>query len=217
MKLTYRTAEFNQRYFEDTVSRSLKTVQSLSRTIDNFRLFSERCSENEQFNPAEIMERTLSLLATSLESNHIRTDFQVVGTFMLQGCASQFSLVLLNIINNALDAFATVRVADPRLCLRLVGGEGLTVVTVTDNAGGIPEGAREKMFEPYFSTKEATSGVGLGLFLCKTIVERTMNGKISARNLGAGAEIKIEFRSPGSPELPQSSGGLLTGGQALAR
>ncbi|MFV0482054.1 MAG: ATP-binding protein, partial [Campylobacteraceae bacterium] len=66
-------------------------------------------------------------------------------------------------------------------------------VRISDNAGGINEDVLDKIFEPYFTTKHASTDTGLGLYMTKMIVENSMSGKVSASNVDDGAcfEIKI--------------------------
>ena len=63
----------------------------------------------------------------------------------------------------------------------------------TDNAGGIREEIIDKIFEPYFTTKGPQQGTGVGLFMSKTIIEKNMGGRLSARNIAGGAEFRIEI------------------------
>jgi signal transduction histidine kinase len=67
-----------------------------------------------------------------------------------------------------------------------------SVVTVTDNAGGIREEIMDKIFDLYFTTKENDLGTGIGLFMSKTIIEKNMGGRLTVRNTGSGAEFRIE-------------------------
>jgi signal transduction histidine kinase len=69
---------------------------------------------------------------------------------------------------------------------------GKAVVTVADNAGGISEKIMDRIFEPYFTTKDTNKGTGVGLFMSKSIIEKNMGGKLSVRNTGKGAEFRIE-------------------------
>ncbi len=71
--------------------------------------------------------------------------------------------------------------------------DGKHILTVKDNAGGIKVTPIEKIFEPYFSTKHATSGTGIGLYMTKTIIEKNNNGKIYVTNDGGGAVFTIIF------------------------
>jgi signal transduction histidine kinase len=62
-------------------------------------------------------------------------------------------------------------------------------VRVADTGGGIAEEVLERLFGPYFSTKPA--GTGIGLYMCKQIVEHGMGGRVSVRTLETGAEFTL--------------------------
>ena len=66
------------------------------------------------------------------------------------------------------------------------------MVTITDNAGGIPENVIDKVFDPYFTTKGPDKGTGIGLFMSKVIIEKSMDGRLTTRNIESGAEFRIE-------------------------
>jgi C4-dicarboxylate-specific signal transduction histidine kinase len=68
-----------------------------------------------------------------------------------------------------------------------------TVVTITDNSGGIADGIIDKIFDPYFTTKGPDKGTGIGLFMSKTIIEKNMGGRLTVRNSTSGAEFRIEI------------------------
>jgi C4-dicarboxylate-specific signal transduction histidine kinase len=99
--------------------------------------------------------------------------------------------VLLNLLNNAKEALLERNTPAPRVHIRLFREGGTSVITVQDNAGGIPEPIREKLFDAYFTTKE--TGTGIGLYLSKIIVEKRLQGSISVRNINGGAKFRIEF------------------------
>ena len=100
--------------------------------------------------------------------------------------------MLLNILTNAKDAFLSRNIAAPKIVITVSTEGDKSLVTITDNAGGIPEGIIDKIFDPYFSTKGPEQGTGVGLFMCKTIIEKNMGGALSARNIGMGAEFRIK-------------------------
>ena len=64
-------------------------------------------------------------------------------------------------------------------------------ISVIDNAGGIPNDILEKVFNPYFTTKEEGKGTGIGLYMSKNIIETNMNGKLLIENLENGAKFVI--------------------------
>jgi C4-dicarboxylate-specific signal transduction histidine kinase len=76
--------------------------------------------------------------------------------------------------------------------VKLAEAAGVTVVTINDNAGGIPEQIMESIFDPYFTTKAPDKGTGVGLYMSKVIIEKNMNGRLTACNRDGGAEFRIE-------------------------
>ena len=110
---------------------------------------------------------------------------------MYTGHVSEFSQALLNILNNARDALLEREPESPGIAVSLHDDGHRGIVTVRDNAGGIASEVIDKIFDPYFSTKEEGKGTGVGLYMAKTIIERHMQGSISVRNLPDGAEFRI--------------------------
>ena len=66
-------------------------------------------------------------------------------------------------------------------------------ITIEDNAGGIPKDIIEKIFDPYFSTKKAKDGTGLGLYISKTIIEDHCKGDLKVQNSNIGAKFTISL------------------------
>ena len=66
-------------------------------------------------------------------------------------------------------------------------------IEVIDNAKGIPKDIIDRVFEPYFTTKEQGKGTGMGLYMSKVIIETNMKGSLSAKNIEGSASFTIEF------------------------
>src|SRR6185312_3312229 len=82
---------------------------------------------------------------------------------------SQISQVLLNLLNNGLDAIRTM--TQPWIEIAVVKCEDLVEISVTDSGHGIPNHIANRMMEPFFTTKEVGSGTGLGLAISRGIIE----------------------------------------------
>ncbi|MCB0218697.1 MAG: HAMP domain-containing histidine kinase, partial [Chrysiogenetes bacterium] len=86
-----------------------------------------------------------------------------------RGNRGQLSQVMVNLLWNAVQALGE---EGGTVVLRARDGNGEIVIDVADSGHGVPPEAREKIFEPFYTTKEASHGTGLGLYLCKQIIER---------------------------------------------
>ena len=112
----------------------------------------------------------------------------------------------INLINNAKDAIIGQNAPGKNSRIELTGtmeGEE-ALIRVSDTGGGIPEAVAAHIFEPYFSTKDATVGTGIGLHIAKTIIEKNMDGRLSTENIGNGAVFTI--RLPG--KLPDQASNI---------
>jgi len=79
----------------------------------------------------------------------------------------------------------------PIIKIKLFTDEAKGYVQILDNAGGIDAKIIEKVFEPYFTTKEHNGGTGLGLYISKMIIEKNMGGSLSITNTEGGSEVLI--------------------------
>jgi two-component system, NtrC family, sensor histidine kinase HydH len=131
-----------------------------------------------------IVEKTRQLLAGRAEQQSIRIAIeQPNGPVVIDADAEQLRQVLLNLMLNALDAIGH----DGELSVRVdPGADGEAVITVADSGSGISRAVRERLFEPFVSTKE--SGTGLGLTICRRIVE-DHGGRIDASDGPSGGAI----------------------------
>jgi signal transduction histidine kinase len=113
------------------------------------------------------------------------------------GFPNEFSQVVLNVLNNARDAFQEKGISNGRIEIHVGRDDGRAFLAVRDNAGGIAENDLPKIFDPYFTTKE--KGTGIGLYMSKMILEH-MDGTIEARNVQNGAEFRITLDLSASGE-----------------
>ena len=91
---------------------------------------------------------------------------------------NEYSQVLLNILLNCRNAFEACSIDIQRIItITVLKENSRAVITVADNAGGIPENIREKIFDPYFTTEGPDKGTGIGLYMAKTIIEKKYGRK----------------------------------------
>jgi signal transduction histidine kinase len=139
-----------------------------------------------------VIARTIHLVEKNFLDQRISIDLRTKGDPMVSGYPNEYAQVLLNILSNARDALVEHNVSDAQILIHTFAEGGASVVTVTDNAGGIADEIIDRLFDPNFTTKGPDKGTGIGLFMSKTIIEKNMGGRLTVRNTGNGAEFRIE-------------------------
>jgi len=190
---TYEQGECNSEYIDEIVKQIMNQVLHMSQTINDFRKFLQPDQEIRQFNLREAVKKTLLLVGDSFTSQNIEISTEVQEDLIVTGYENEFCQVLLNILNNAWDIITERNIVSPRIEIKLFREGYSNVTTISDNARGIPAEIIDRIFDPYFTTKDADKGTGIGLYMSKSIIEKRMKGKISVRNTDLGAEFRIEL------------------------
>jgi PAS domain S-box-containing protein len=189
--MRYKRRDFDKQYLEGTVKKMMQAINYMSKTIDDFRNFFSPDKEKVDFKASEMVEKAVSLMEISLKSQNITTSVISMSDPVVHGYPSEYAQVLLNIIGNARDALVALHVDHPTINIEVGTDGGRSVVTITDNAGGIPEGIIDNIFDPYFTTKGPDKGTGIGLYMSKVIIEKNMGGLLLVQNVGSGARFRI--------------------------
>lgn len=189
---SYESGEFSKELLDANVAKVMEILLQLSQTIDDFSNLATPDQEKSLFKVDQVIVNTISLIKESFNNKHITIDVSSSDDPQINGYPQEYAQVLLNILMNSRDALLESRREHARIAVHSRGDNGRSVVTITDNAGGIKADILDKIFEPYFTTKDLGMGTGVGLFLSKTIIEKNMGGRLSARNTGDGVELTIE-------------------------
>jgi len=165
-----------------------RLLERMSHTIDDFRDFFRPDREMADFDVGASVRDALFITEASLKHYNIEVVSDIPSGIMAEGYPSQFSQAVLNFMINAKEALQH-RGPGGRISVRLAASAERAEVTVDDNAGGIPADVLPRIFEPYFTTKE--EGSGIGLYMAKMNVEKNMHGSIGASNTETGARFVI--------------------------
>lgn len=186
--------------FYETMDMINNSTQHLSTTIDDFRNFFNNDKNASTFNINKPIEKVLSLINSKLKNRdiHVIKNTQDVEVTAL---INEFIQVLINILNNSLDAFEEQNLEKKFIFLDLYKENNSLVLIIKDNAGGIKEELLGRIFEPYFTTKHKSQGTGIGLYMSMEIIKKHMNGDINVSNEEyiydnikcKGAQFKIEL------------------------
>ena len=186
-----KAGELNQGEMDRDVSEVMGILTAMSRTIDDFREFFSKDQVKREFVLQEVVEKTLGLAASVLEDNNIKVSITAEPDIRATGYPNQYAQTLMNILSNARDVLLERQIQAPLITISIQQENNRSVLTVRDNAGGIPIQILPQIFEPYITTKGPSQGTGIGLYMAKTMIERNMGGILSAHNTDDGAEFRI--------------------------
>ena len=191
IKSAFQYNELTEQYLDKTVTNGNHLLQKMSTTITDFSNFFKPDKEKVLFSLREQVNHAVAMVEAGLKSQNIFIQLEVSDDVMLTGFPNEYSQVLLNLLANAGDAIKASNASPGTITIRLFEQNAMGCLSLSDNGGGIPADIIDKIFEPYFSTKNM--GTGIGLFMSKMIIERSMNGTIEARNSAGGAEFVVSI------------------------
>lgn len=183
----------DDKILKETSRHILEKTAYLSNTIDDFSNFFLGEKKKEELSMQEVLEETQALLVSSLQNHEIvlEIDNKCSSTiFINKGDLIQ---VLVNVINNAKDAVFKHTHDQKKITINISEDENEIEMRICDNGGGIDMLNMEKIFDPYFTTKESLNGSGLGLYMSKMIITQHFNGSITAKNQDNGVCFSIRL------------------------
>lgn len=164
--------ELDKNLINELLKSSLETTDRIAKIVKGLRTFS-RDADSDPFvwtAISEIVENTLSLCHEKFKNYGIQIQCDRIDPTLAVECRSvQVSQVLLNLLNNAFDAVESVSKKWVSLMAEEDGNH--IKIILTDSGSGIPEAQKEKIFQPFFTTKDVGRGTGLGLSISKGIIE----------------------------------------------
>ena len=181
IKLQYEYSEVQKEEAIKSMDTILTTTQYLSQTIDDFRNYFNSKKEANYFSLKDILGKVCALIEPQLYSKNIQI-IKDIDELTIFGLENEFLQVIINILNNSKDEFERTSLEHKYIFISAKISENKIKVTIKDNAGGIDEKIINKVFKPYFTTKDDSKGTGIGLYMSKQIIEKHMKGTISVSN-----------------------------------
>lgn len=168
----------------------IKLSKNMSKVITDFMEFSRPNPDMEEFSLKEAIENVRVVLEVQVHRGNVKFIDEIDDTIFLLHHKNYLQQVVMNIVNNAIQAFKP-EINDRFVKISSLKDDNTVLIIINDNAGGVPQEILDKMFEPYFTTKPKGIGTGLGLSICKTIVEKSLEGQLLAKNTDVGLEMTI--------------------------
>jgi len=166
--------------------KSNTIIQGMSATIDDFTNFFKPNKIQENFKIDDAVNSALKFVSDSYIENNIEVFYTANPTIEINSYKNELIQVLLNIFNNSKDAVIEKGIKKAQLTIRIFDSTENIVIEIQDNAGGIDFNIIHRIFEPYFTTKFKSQGTGIGLYMSKMIIEKSMKGSLSSENRDDG-------------------------------
>ena len=177
---------------KEAIEEAGEQVKFMSGTIEDFKNFFNPNMPKSEFTACQAIDQAYKILNASLKKHVIDIKVEIKENFVLYGNINELIQILINIINNAKEAFLGAPKENRRILITAFKQGGEQAITLENNAGNIDEALIAKIFEPHFTTKK--SGSGLGLYMSKIIAEKN-NATIKAKNINQGVIFTISFKN----------------------
>ena len=180
--MKHRNGKLDEEEMKKFKEKSNTILQNMSATIDDFQNFFQPDKIQKKFEVHEAIDGAIGFVSDSYIQYGIQVSVQREETISIRSYKNELMQVLLNIFNNTKDAVAENEVNSPTVKITASQNEHQVFITIQDNAGGVSDEVLERMYEPYFTTKFESHGTGIGLYMSKMIVEKSMKGSLVSHN-----------------------------------
>lgn len=177
--LDYELGDSDDKRSKETLELINTQITYLSSTIDDFKNFFRPDIKSDKVNLKELIKDSCMIIDSSLKSNGINVDIDIDENIELMTKKNDIKQIVLNLIKNSMDAYKEKNIEEKDIYISAIEKANIVSINVKDNAGGIPKDIVEKIFDPYFSTKDKKNGTGLGLYMSKMIIEDHLAGELN--------------------------------------
>ncbi|SHO80836.1 histidine kinase [hydrothermal vent metagenome] len=186
---SFKTAQkrgiLDEKFIENRVNKSMGLIDNMSQTIEDFRNFYSPKKNKTQFSIIKSIKKSLDIFEGAFANNSIevRLKYDDSSNFNLYGYAYEVEQVFMNLLSNAKDSIVEASLDRRVLFIEIVPMESNITIFIRDNGLGLDDKIKDKIFEPYFTTKDDDKGTGIGLYMSKKIVNQHLKGSLTASNV----------------------------------
>lgn len=169
-----------------------------TRKLEEFITAARKQIQNQQslkwFSLEDEINQAIQMLEHRAKENHIKIVFDSSSVTKIYGNSLKFNQLMTNLISNSIDAYDKVRKRSKVIEIRFEKLNRYILLEIQDWGSGISRKNLPKIFDPLFTTKGAEKGTGIGLSICKDIIEKDFTGKYTIDSkIGVGTTFTIEF------------------------
>jgi len=167
-------------------------TQKMSSTIDTFMNFVKPAKESKPFKFLHTVEAIMKIMGAQLINHNIKVNIESKNdNISIVGYEDLLEQVIINLLSNSRDAFEEIELEEKYINITIDMKNDIPIIIIEDNAGGIPHAISDKIFNPYFTTKEQGKGTGIGLYMSKDIMEKSFGGNLIYSAIEGGSRFEI--------------------------
>lgn len=189
MEITYEFGEINKEYMKDFGKNTKEQIKYMNETINGFLDFFNPNKIKKEFFINEAINKALDIMKSKISANKVELNLDLADSLKTFGVEMELTQVILNIVSNSVDAIVQREIKDGKIDIKLYKNENKNVLIIEDNAKGVENNQLEKLLEPYYSTKE--NGTGVGLYMVKLIIKNSFNADLKVLNSENGLKFII--------------------------
>jgi len=192
--MDYEADEVDLEYIQQMRADMQIQIEHMIITLNEFRNFFRPKEKNETFGLKRSIQSITLLVKDEFLKNNININIKPKQEILIFGNENEFKHLVLNVINNAKDAFNEKGVENREITIDFMKDEEYTYLEITDNAGGIPQHIIKDIFKPEVTTKTDGKGTGIGLYMSTQIAQK-LGGVLSVKNFENGAKFQLKIQN----------------------
>ncbi len=182
--------ELDRSYMKTFSKNTKQQIIYMSKIIDSFSDFFNPNKKREEFFIKDSIDRILELIENQLTTDGISIKLNIRDE-KLYGVKTEFQQIILNLIHNAREALLDNNIQNKQIVIAVKENKHELILSVEDNALGVPKNIINDIFNPYVTTKKNAHGIGL--YLVKLIVNSSFDGNLELKNSKDGAKFIVVF------------------------
>jgi len=191
LQYDYEDGYINKEYINNYSYKFTKQLNHTLSTLEEFRNFFRPNSTTKEFRISDTIDSVLVLVKDEFLKNTIKIEKEIITDIKIKGHENEFKHLILNIINNAKDAFIENNIKDKLITIKVTKNRNSSFLEIQDNAGGIPQHIINDIFKPNITTKPVGKGTGIGLYMSLQIAKK-VHGDLYVQNTSNGAKFIFE-------------------------
>jgi len=178
--------------FQNSIDLIENEVNNMSKTISSFSNYFQPNKEKSKFSINKVIKEQIEYFKNDFQENKIKYSIDYTyEDIVVEGLKEEYVQVITVIIQNAIDSFNIKKIQNPRIKFIIKKIKETPLLEIENNGEQIKEENLEKIFEPYFTTKNNNNNTGIGLYMAKMLIEDGMKKKLEVSNTSYGVKFSI--------------------------